>query len=472
MATPAHQPTPLPGSPGAVLASARAAKAAELAAAAQILIDAAEWASMHEPVDAADESAWHDHSDPIEIAGEGAPPVSEFAVAEFAAAIGLTTDAGRALMGQALELAHRLPKVWRQVKTGTIPAWRARKLAAQTTVLPPEAAEFVDKHVAAVAGKVSHAQLQRLITEAERRWTPDRAEWPDDPNSKRDKRRVIIDTDQVDLDGVVHLEANIDFGDALDLDQALKAIAQQLKLAGSGDGLDVRRAAALGEIARHQLAFGIEGSGDRSMHEEPMQLASGNHRRAGQKQYGRPVTLYLHLSEDSVTGVPGHDVGRCENARAPIDVEVIRTWCGNPDVQLTIKQVIDLNEHVAVPQYEVPVRIQERTDLRDTQCVFPWCTRPARTACDHDHAIPRAMGGSTCTCNIAALCRHHHRLKTHTAWRYKMPEPGVYIWTSPHGYVFLRDHTGTVDVTPAGLVPIPGCPTGMGDGPGADPPDR
>ena len=76
--------------------------------------------------------------------------------------------------------------------------------------------------------------------------------------------------------------------------------------------------------------------------------------------------------------------------------------------------------------------------LRDRTCVFPWCTRPARTACDHDHAIPRAMGGSTCTCNIAALCRHHHRLKTHSAWRYKMPEPGVFIWTSPHGYVFLR----------------------------------
>ena len=28
-----------------------------------------------------------------------------------------------------------------------------------------------------------------------------------------------------------------------------------------------------------------------------------------------------------------------------------------------------------------------------------------------------------------------------------MLEPGSYLWSSPHGYQFLRDHTGTADVT-------------------------
>ena len=27
-------------------------------------------------------------------------------------------------------------------------------------------------------------------------------------------------------------------------------------------------------------------------------------------------------------------------------------------------------------------------------------------------------------------------------------EPGVYLWRSPLGYQFLKDHNGTVDVTP------------------------
>jgi hypothetical protein len=166
-------------------------------------------------------------------------------------------------------------------------------------------------------------------------------------------------------------------------------------------------------------------------------------------------------------------VGRCENTRTPIDATTIRQWCGREGAVVTVKPVLDLNDHVHVAAYEVPGRLKEATGLRDVQCVFPWCTRPARS-CDHDHVIPHDQGGSTCSCNIAALCRHHHRLKTLTSWRYVMPEPGVYVWTSPHGYVFLRDHTGTTDVTPPGVRAVPGCHSSAedGDGPGGtDPPE-
>jgi hypothetical protein len=81
--------------------------------------------------------------------------------------------------------------------------------------------------------------------------------------------------------------------------------------------------------------------------------------------------------------------------------------------------------------------------------VFPWCTRPAR-ACDCDHIQPwrdDGTGGDTCTCQLAPLCRTHHRLKTHGSWTYTTLEPGTYLWTSPHGYQYLRDHTGTLDVS-------------------------
>ena len=41
-------------------------------------------------------------------------------------------------------------------------------------------------------------------------------------------------------------------------------------------------------------------------------------------------------------------------------------------------------------------------------------------------------------------------LKTHhPGWSYTVLEPGCYLWHSPHGYQFLRDHTGTTDVTRA-----------------------
>jgi hypothetical protein len=34
-------------------------------------------------------------------------------------------------------------------------------------------------------------------------------------------------------------------------------------------------------------------------------------------------------------------------------------------------------------------------------------------------------------------------------WAYLVLEPGTYLWTSPLGYQFLKDGTGTLDVTPA-----------------------
>ncbi|RNM17909.1 HNH endonuclease signature motif containing protein, partial [Nocardioides pocheonensis] len=98
-------------------------------------------------------------------------------------------------------------------------------------------------------------------------------------------------------------------------------------------------------------------------------------------------------------------------------------------------------------------------ELRDRTCVFPWCQRPAR-GCDKDHIVPWESGGPTSSDNLAALCRRHHRLKTHGGWTYTMLTPGEYLWHSPHGHTWLRDRTGTTDLSPP-TVPSP-----------ADPPDQ
>ncbi|HYO40919.1 MAG TPA: hypothetical protein VER39_14835, partial [Nocardioidaceae bacterium] len=44
---------------------------------------------------------------------------------------------------------------------------------------------------------------------------------------------------------------------------------------------------------------------------------------------------------------------------------------------------------------------------------------------------------------LAPLCRRHHRYKTHSAWTYTMPEPGIHLWRSPAGRHYLVDHNGT-----------------------------
>jgi hypothetical protein len=114
-----------------------------------------------------------------------------------------------------------------------------------------------------------------------------------------------------------------------------------------------------------------------------------------------------------------------------------------------VKPVRDLADHIHVAAYEIPDRLAEQDALVDHHCVFPWCTRPARS-CDIDHAKPYGEGGPTCSCNTAPLCRGHHRLKTHGGWTYYVLDRGTYLWHSPHGSLFRRDHTGTEPIATPG----------------------
>src|SRR3954453_1583725 len=74
----------------AVLAAARRARATANAAEAEVLLQAVQWASLHQVTDPDEASTVlveHGHDTGIPIAGDGAPLVSEFAVAEFATAL-------------------------------------------------------------------------------------------------------------------------------------------------------------------------------------------------------------------------------------------------------------------------------------------------------------------------------------------------------------------------------------------------
>src|SRR3954447_7637920 len=116
----------------AVLASARRARATANAAEAQLLADAVTWAHLHTVSDPDDAATWwvpEGRDTGIPIAGDGCPLVSEFAIGEFATALGLTDGSGRNLIAQALELAHRLPRLWARVQDGTLAPWRARRVA-------------------------------------------------------------------------------------------------------------------------------------------------------------------------------------------------------------------------------------------------------------------------------------------------------------------------------------------------------
>ena len=97
-----------------VLAFARDRRAAADAAEVDLLRAACAWADLHPAESIGDAVRFGDT--PVPVAGPGAPLVAEFCVAEFAAAVGLPTETGKAYLGEALELRHRLPRTWARVR--------------------------------------------------------------------------------------------------------------------------------------------------------------------------------------------------------------------------------------------------------------------------------------------------------------------------------------------------------------------
>jgi hypothetical protein len=446
-----------------LLASILAARAIENDMAARQLELAARWADLHPPESIHSAAAFtipgSEHEEPI--AGEGCPLVAEFCVAELGGVLGMSSTSAKKLIGQALELRHRLPRLWAQVQSGRVPAWQARSVAEKTIHATPaltvDAARWVDAQVAAVTGRIGPAQLDRLVAETIKRFdlaTPDPSSDPEDGYLSVDPRHATLNDQDVHYAGTMHFEADLDIADALDLDRALAHDAAAQKALGSTESLDVRRAKALGDLARTQTALDLHTQGATTT-------------TATRTDDGLPVAreVQLHVHFDAALVKDGEAVrtvfgptGRLEEHQKLLLLDQVKSWCGDTRTKVTIKPVIDLTAELSAPGYDIPDRIREQVVLRDRTCVHPWCTRPARRS-DVDHVVEydhdaeaegRPQPGPTTSSNLAALCRFHHRLKTFTAWTYRMTAPGVFEWTSPHGHRYLRDRTGTRRIDEAG----------------------
>ncbi|WP_372593277.1 DUF222 domain-containing protein [Actinotalea sp.] len=99
--------------------------------------------------------------------------------------------------------------------------------------------------------------------------------------------------------------------------------------------------------------------------------------------------------------------------------------------------------------YRPAAELARQVVERDRTCRFPGCLTPA-DRCDIDHVVPfdpaRPARWQTIAQNLQALCRHHHRVKTHGGWSVSRdPISGATLWRSPIGRVRL--------VTPEPVVP-------------------
>ncbi len=120
--------------------------------------------------------------------------------------------------------------------------------------------------------------------------------------------------------------------------------------------------------------------------------------------------------------------------------------------QIVVKPVIDLHDQVSVHSYEIPDRIRERVRLRHPVDMFPYSGAEATTRMDQDHIVPydrTGPPGQTNTDNLTPEGQLHHRAKTFGDWRCRRLPTGAIEWTSPHGFGFRVDHTGTHPMPPS-----------------------
>ncbi len=227
--------------PVAVLAELSACDRAEKAASARRLELAVIWAGLHPGI------AAQPYDKVVDSLVDEATGVAVAAIAEFAAVHGISTNAGRQLIGDAVALHDRLPRCWQRMTELELPAWKARLLAQLASRLGDRAVAWLDAQAAVLGARLGVRTIRRFVLMAQARFEPDTLT---DPNRRR---WVKIGADCDDVDGAGWVEGRLDTPDALDLEAALRLIAADLAAEGVDVDLDARRAQALGVMARRML---------------------------------------------------------------------------------------------------------------------------------------------------------------------------------------------------------------------------
>jgi hypothetical protein len=406
--------------------------------------------------------------------------VSDTISAELAAALVLTGRAADTLLCLARDLT-RLPAVLAALLDGRIDRARAAVFAAELAALPGPAATMVAAEVLPAAGSLTTGQLRHALRTLIHLL---------DPDAVRERRARARGDARVEAWGETSgnhglAGRELDPADTLAADQRITAIARTLISSGAPGTLDQVRAhvftALLAGRDPDTLFNPAQTGTTESGHDQPGP-APADGTRTGTALLGGTVHLTMPVSSWlGHTNLPG-DATRL----GPIDARTSRRlanqlaasqaltrWCITlilPDGTAAAhacattpppgtstsarygwltRQRYTWLDHGRCSHgnqtrgHQPPNTLGDLVKTRHRTCTFPGCRCPA-TRCDLDHTTPYSQGGRTCPCNLAPVCRRHHRARQAPGWRVAQSEPGILTWTLPHG----RSYTAQADVYP------------------------
>jgi Domain of unknown function (DUF222) len=436
---------------------------------AQRYTQLAHYADLHAP----DEESDDENSDlpgrerSIRPGGAGTPAVREFAVTDLAVGIHCTSGRADGLLGDALDLRHRMPALFARLSAGEVPAYKVRMVLRAATGASELAARRLDTAVAPVADKIGPKRLEKLVTRVLLEVDPGEADRR--AKAAAEHRRVTVVSDQ---DGDRRVFAHVDPFTGASFDAAVQHVATMLGNLGDTRCLDARRADALGWLANPLALLALSRRhGQLLSGREPLpwpttsnvqtttDLDGDDGLRPGLWLTDMPTphdlvdpslwpttTLVVHIDHaawqrwqamsggEGVADLKGH---------GPITLDQAFDHLRHSNV--TIKPVVDLDDDLAwaTDTGLFTGLLREAVGLANPWNPFPYSDAETRETDDIDHTLARSAGGKTRLDNGGPLRRRLHRHKTFAkGWRVRQPFAGIFLWRSPEGRIYLHDRRG------------------------------
>jgi 5-methylcytosine-specific restriction endonuclease McrA len=411
------------------------------------------------------------------VASDGQDAV-EFVTCEVEAALTLTSMAAGNLMHLARSLTERLPGTLAALTEGRIDVAKARVICDGTHLTSPGVPEFVENAVLPLAPTRTTGWLRAAVR---------KAVMVADPEVFEDKRVNAEASARVELwetpDDTANLAGcDLPLGEASRAFNRITAIATALKTGGDPRPLDFVRALVfqalllgqdpfLGVVLDVPLCPGEDGIGDPAGETSQAQAQAqaragaetetetGTNADARMAAVNAKTLAKIQAEADAETRLAADRRVAASLART-LRAALTESLSGQAQAQervwliaeaahriresLTALKAPGCTTHITEDAqlvhghdgYRPPAAMRRAIQARDQQCMFPTCRRPAIQS-DLDHTLAHHLGGPTCACNLAALCRHHHRAKGSGRWTLIHLWPGVLLWISPTAHWYL-----------------------------------
>ena len=367
------------------------------------------------------------------------------AVRDAARILGVSDRTATTILNTTDDAKHLLPRTWRAFTEGLIDLPRVRKTvdAATTGDLPDDLLRQLDQAAAEQAQRRSLAEFHHWLT----RYIASL-----DPESharaceKETQSRFVRFEHQ--SHGMSYLQAYIPTLEAAAIEKRLKAAARGLDQTGAGQTTSDQTGAeepTVNANTRCSTATTPSAAEGQTSHDQTIdprtsdpQAAdprTGDPRTLAQREadlftawlrdgrvYDTPVDakIMIMIPEATLTGETDEPAMAADRSwmfpahharNLATDPEANHDWYQGHTRKDPNNADYDLLSARYIGRYP-PAHLRDALIFRDGTCQADGCTISAER-CDIDHQTPWEHGGETTASNLWALCRRHHRMKSH-----------------------------------------------------------